>query len=1057
LAQRLKQNLEARGHEVWFDEERLRPGEDWEACIERGLEWVAAQPQIGRVVLLMTPHSVRRPDGYCLNELARALQRKLSVVPVMVVWCESPLSICRIQWLDMRDCVPLDQRQTRYETRVQQLLHALEHDVLDFEGVPANLHALLDPLPFDADIAQHLARFTGRQWVFDQIDVWLHDPSASRVFWITGASGVGKTAIAAWFCEHRPEVKAFHLCRHGHAQKSNPRKCVPSLAYQLSTQLADYQDRLNQLDLRQIIAESDARTLFDRLIVQPLSANFPRPEGIVVVLIDALDEATVEGHNELASFLATEFRRTPDWLRLVISSRPDPEVKHPLQAYTPYILNASSPDNEDDIRAFLRRELKPFVSGAGSVSEAVIEAILGRSEGIFLYVEWVRQEVVAGRLSLSEPEKFPQGLGEVYAQYVARQFPDVAAYQRDIAPALDVISAASEPLELTLLAALFGWSERRQHEFQRSLGSLFAASSGRILPFHKSVIEWLTDADRAHQYFVSVEEGHRRLAEACWQEYQHGPKAMSPYALTHLPAHLAAANRWDDLETSLTDLLYLEVKTVAGRVFDLAADFSVAVKALPEDRPQRRILKLLEEAVRRDINFIARHSQDYPQGLFQCLWNSCWWYDCDEAAKHYVEPTGGWNRSNAPWLKTDDRKLCRLLEGWRKCKERASLDFVWIASNRPPSLQVGTPQEAVFRGHDDWVWSVAFSPGADRIASGSADKTVRVWHAATGAELAGLYGHEGYVYSVAFSPNGDRIASGSMDQTVRVWDAVSGVELAVLHGHEGSVHSVAFSPSGDRIASGSEDHTVRVWDFASGVELAVLRGHEGAVWSVAFSPSGDRIASGAIDQTVRVWDAVSGAKLAVLCGHERAVYDVAFSPSGDRIVSGSRDKTVRVWEARSGQCLELIQGSGDVRSIAAGPQLFPLRALARGLDTVLEPAAASPSRGSQTGSTTSPLTPPAAPGPAQRAPMSASSRWKAATRSGLEKPTATGRLRTEGKALLEVLEMINRAHRLENRLRRHVRRNVYLFSGRRYLAKKSSIIRQLSGLVNTRPPWPAPL
>jgi hypothetical protein len=203
------------------------------------LEWVAAQPQIGRVVFVMTPHSVRRPDGYCLNELARALERKLSVVPVMVVWCESPLSICRIQWLDMRDCVAIDQRQARYETRVQQLVRALEHDVLDFESVPAKLQALLDPLPFDADIAQHLARFTGRQRVFDQIDAWLRDPSASRVFWITGAPGVGKTAIAAWLCEHRPEVKAFRLCRHGHAQKSNPRKCVPSLAYQLSTQLAD--------------------------------------------------------------------------------------------------------------------------------------------------------------------------------------------------------------------------------------------------------------------------------------------------------------------------------------------------------------------------------------------------------------------------------------------------------------------------------------------------------------------------------------------------------------------------------------------------------------------------------------------------------------------------------------------------------------------------------------------------------------------------------------------------------------------------------------------------
>lgn len=1000
LVRRLKQDLEARGHEVWFDEERLQPGEDWEACIERGLEWVAAEPQIGRVILLMTPHSVRRPDGYCLNEIAGALGRSLPVVPVMVVWSEPPLSICRIQWLDMRDCVPVDQRQARYKTRVQQLIRALEHDSLDFECAAAKLHTLLDPLPFDADIAQHLARFTGRQWVFDRIDAWLRDPSASRVFWITGAPGVGKTAIAAWLCEHRREVKAFHLCRHGHAQKSNPRKCVPSLAYQLSTQLADYQDRLNLLDLRQLIAESDARTLFDRLIVQPLSGDYPRPEGIVVVLIDALDEATVEGRNELALFLATEFRRTPDWLRLVITSRSDPEVKHALQAYTPHLLNASSPDNKDDIRAFLLRELKPFVSGGGAVPEAMIEAILHRSEGIFLYVEWVRQEVTAGRLSLSEPEKFPKGLGEVYAQYVARQFPDVTAYERDVAPALDAIAAANEPLELTMLATLFGWGERRQHEFQRSLGSLFSLSGGRMLPFHKTVIDWLTDADRAHQYFVSIEEGHQRLAEACWREYRHGPGSMSQYALAHLPSHLVAAKRWDDLETLLTDLFYLEARTLAGRVFELAGDFSIAVKALPEDRPQRRILRLLEEALRRDIHFIARHVRDYPQGLLQCLWNTCWWYDCDEAAAHYFEPEVGWNEENAPWLQPDGQKLCRLLDRWRSSKDRACPGFAWLGSRRPPPIHLGTAQRAILRGHERRVTGVAFSSGGDWIASASKDTTVRVWDARTGAEIVvlrgcemgvtslafssdgdhivsgcahgtvhirdrrnanevrRLLGHMGIVNCVAYSPDGRRIASGA--GSVRIWDAQSGTQLGALHGHEGSVRCLAFSPDGGQIVSGAAslrvwdaesgallraindwkgfvtsvafsadgrrivtggtDGTVRVWDATTGLEAAILRGHESSVESVAFSPEGTRIASCSDDGTVRVWDTEGGTTVAVLRGHEGAVRSVAFSPDGTQVASGSDDTTVRIWEAAAHVAATSLRGHDDVvTSVAFSP------------------------------------------------------------------------------------------------------------------------------------------
>ena len=66
--------------------------------------------------------------------------------------------------------------------------------------------------------------------------------------------------------------------------------------------------------------------------------------------------------------------------------------------------------------------------------------------------------------------------------------------------------------------------------------------------------------------------------------------------------------------------------------------------------------------------------------------------------------------------------------------------------------------------------------------------------------------------SVAFSPDGTRIASGSSDKTVRVWDAATGQPVGQpLTGHTDAVTSVAFSPDGTRIASGSDDSTVRLW------------------------------------------------------------------------------------------------------------------------------------------------------------------------------------------------------------------------------------------------------
>ena len=83
-----------------------------------------------------------------------------------------------------------------------------------------------------------------------------------------------------------------------------------------------------------------------------------------------------------------------------------------------------------------------------------------------------------------------------------------------------------------------------------------------------------------------------------------------------------------------------------------------------------------------------------------------------------------------------------------------------------------------------------------------------------------LHGHEELVYSVAFSPDGKRIVSGSYDNTVKVWDAESGSELITLKGHKSGVRSVVFSFNGKRIISGSLDGTIRLWDISNPKEVA---------------------------------------------------------------------------------------------------------------------------------------------------------------------------------------------------------------------------------------------
>ncbi|MCC5644224.1 serine/threonine protein kinase, partial [Nostoc sp. CHAB 5824] len=74
-------------------------------------------------------------------------------------------------------------------------------------------------------------------------------------------------------------------------------------------------------------------------------------------------------------------------------------------------------------------------------------------------------------------------------------------------------------------------------------------------------------------------------------------------------------------------------------------------------------------------------------------------------------------------------------------------------------------------------------------------------------------------------PDGKTLASGSEDKTIKLWDVSTGKALKTLTGHSSKVNSVVFSPDGKTLASGSEDKTIKLWDVSTGKALKTLTGH----------------------------------------------------------------------------------------------------------------------------------------------------------------------------------------------------------------------------------------
>lgn len=206
--------------------------------------------------------------------------------------------------------------------------------------------------------------------------------------------------------------------------------------------------------------------------------------------------------------------------------------------------------------------------------------------------------------------------------------------------------------------------------------------------------------------------------------------------------------------------------------------------------------------------------------------------------------------------------------------------------------------------HNDIIYSLAFSPDDQFLASAGYDRIIRL-HSFADPEhpRGGLQDHSDAIYCITFHPGGKLLASVSADRSVKVWDMETRKRLYTLSDPTDGVYTAAWSPDGKHLAAGGIDKSIRVWEAnAEGGKLVhSVFAHTQPVTRIVYANDGKTLYSISEGKNIKGWNTATMKEIFVSPEQPETMLSLALSPDQKQLAVGFFDGKLKLMEADSGK------------------------------------------------------------------------------------------------------------------------------------------------------------